>query len=232
MKNKDNLIIIFIFAGFLITAAAIFVWAQEKGAFSRQDLLQRSKEHYLAGERYYNEGDYARADEEFKEAQKLLDNLPQDEILVEVPKSEPPDSNKNKEDRKEEINFADYSKIALEFSKSGESEKAISYYLKAIEHLPDDADFHYNLAIEYLKLGMFDQAAEELQKVIQLNPKDKDAYYNLGVLYESYLIDLAQAKFYYTQYVKLAKGEADIDEVKARIRQIDKEIRLEKNKGF
>ena len=98
--------------------------------------------------------------------------------------------------------------------------EAVDYAQQLKEGNPD---FHYNLAIEYLKAEEFEQAAEELYKVIQLNPEDEDAYYNLGVLYENYLGDRKRAKFYYRQYLKLAPAtQADVNDVKEWIRQIDK----------
>ena len=225
MRNK---MIIFIIAGLLPVMGTMFVQAQEK-ELSREEILQKSTEHFRQGEKFYNQGAFARADEEFKKAQELLNYLQQEQISVKPGIGELPVSSvKGKNSQEKEINYADYLKKALESSKTGDFETAISNYLKAIECYPNNADLHYNLAVEYLRTSQFDKAAKELSKVIQLNPEDKDAYYNLGVLHESYLGNWKLAKFYYSQYVKLAKREADVNEVKSWIRQIDKKIRLEK----
>jgi len=229
------LTVIFITVGFLIGGGVVILAQMQEEHSSRQEILKRSTEHFQKGEKFYQQGDYLHANEEFKKAQELLDGIRPEELTIEEAAMEPEESSgsiKDKEAQAKELNYDELLRRALAYSKSRESQKAIWHYLRAISLKPDNADLHYNLAIEYLKTKQFNQAAEELQKVIQLNPKDKDAYYNLGLLYESYLRDLMQAKFYYTQYVKLAKGEADVDEVKVIIRQIDKQIRLEERSSY
>jgi len=215
MRNKNRLIyssIILIVAGLLSLTGKMFVQAQEEG-LSREEALRRSAEYFQQGEEFYSRGDFARADEEFKRAQELLNNLQQEQAGV--------------KQEIEEVNYAGYLKKALESSKSGDSEKAVSGYLKVIEHYPNNPGLHYNLGIEYLKTRRFDKAIEEFNKVIHLDPEDKDAYYNLGVLHENYLKNLKLASFYYSRYVKLARRGADVKEVKSWIRQIDKKLKQE-----
>jgi len=108
MRNKN---IIFIIAGLLLlpVMGTIVVQAEEK-ELSRGEILQRSTEHFRQGEKFYNQGDFARADEEFKKAQKLLDSLQQEQIEVKVKE-------------KGQVNYDGYLKKALEFAKNGESER-------------------------------------------------------------------------------------------------------------
>ena len=235
MNNKykilSYLVIILIIISLLIIKDAVIVWAQ-KLELSRGQVLEKSKQHFQQGEAFYNQGDYSRADEEFRKAQELLEGLKQQEADIEQEIKEEDSFIEDMSAEPEVENYDEYLKKALAFAKSGESERAISHYQKAIVLAPDKSNLHYNLAIEYLKTKQFTQAAEELNKVIRLNPKDKDAYYNLGVLYENYLRDIKRARFYYLRYIKFAPQAADIDNVKAWIRQIDSEIKLGKKRDF
>ena len=232
MRNKYKiscrLILVIIFL-FLVTKDILIVRAEEE--VSREQLLQKSRQYFQEGERFYNQGDYPRADEEFKKAQELLEGLKHDQTLV-VTEYEKEESSLIENEAKE-TGLADYDvylESAMGFAKNGDSERAISYYLRAIALAADKSNLYYNLAIEYLKTKQFNQAAEELNKVIQLDPKDKDAFYNLGVLYENYLGDLERARLYYKRYIKLAPHAVDVKNVKSWIRRIDKEIKLERKK--
>jgi tetratricopeptide (TPR) repeat protein len=116
-----------------------------------------------------------------------------------------------------------YFRAALESSRKGESEQAISFYKQAVSLTPNNPNLLYNMAVEYLKLSKFNEAAGLFKAVVELNPKEKDAYYNLGVIYDSYLGDKDTAKFYYTKYLKFATKSDDIREVRGWIAQIDKD---------
>ena len=116
-----------------------------------------------------------------------------------------------------------YFREALESSRNGASEQAISHYKQAVSLTPNNPNLLYNMAVEYLKMNKFDEAVGLFKAVVELNPKEKDAYYNLGVIYDSYLGDKDMAKFYYNKYLKLATKSDDIREVKGWIAQIDKE---------
>jgi len=207
-KHKVSYPIIILIIVFLITEGDLMNTQAQEPKLSREQIIQESRQHFQEGERFYNQGDYSRADEEFKKAQGLLDGLI-----------------KNQPAETEKVDYIEFVKKALESAENGKSEEAITHYLKAIALSPNNANLHYNLAIEYLKTRQFAQGAEELNRVIQLNPKDSDAYYNLGVLYEDYLGDLKLAKFYYTQYLKFSPRAADADEVKKWLRQIDKKVK-------
>ena len=230
---------------FMLSAFSI-LQAQEAGAL-REEVLRKSSQHFQQGEKLYNQGDYARADEEFKKAQQLLDSLqePQGVVKKQVQKPEvikTDKADKLLQDRQEKVPVVVknspqqvsrgvdyYAQMALDFAKKGYCQKAISNYLEATRISPNNVHLRYNLAMEYLKTKQFNQALQELNKVIQLNPKDKDAYYNLGVLYESYLRDFYQARFCYAKYLKLARGAADFKEIKERIRKLDEEIKLRRD---
>ena len=66
-----------------------------------------------------------------------------------------------------------------------EYDKAISYYLRAIELDPDDAAAYYNLGIAYDNQGNYTKAIESYEKAIELDPDSADAYNNRAIIYYS-----------------------------------------------
>ena len=62
-----------------------------------------------------------------------------------------------------------------------EYDKAISFYLKAIELKPDYAEAYYNLGLAYKNQGNLTKAIESYKKAIEVDPDHADAYINLGI---------------------------------------------------
>ncbi|MBS1515442.1 MAG: tetratricopeptide repeat protein [Bacteroidetes bacterium] len=71
------------------------------------------------------------------------------------------------------------------YDDSGDKNKALADYGKAIEFKPDDADAYYNRGILYYNSGEKDKALADYNKAIELKPDDADAHYNRGLLYVS-----------------------------------------------
>jgi len=228
-------------SGFLIPVIVITlqvnVAAQTDIALSAEEKIQKAQEYYSAGKECIRRGDYPAADEEFKKAQQLLGASPPVESpAVIVNEVKPPPVKTTNEIKSAVPVKAKEAKIlppressnlaakANELDQKGQLEEASSLYLKAIALEPKDPNLYYNLAVEYLKINQYALAEQAFKQVIKLNPKDKNAYYNLGVLYESYLIDKAEAVNYYTQYLKLATRAEDAGKVKAWIKQINQEM--------
>lgn len=192
-----------------------FSYAQEGARLSQEEKVQKAREYYAAGQLLMQNGDYRRADAQFKNAQALLKDSSQvleDAALLENTKSAP-------------ANVLSPGKMALDAAKKGAMDEAIALYQKAINASPRDANLHYNLALEELKSKRFQDAAYAFKRALQLNPKDKDAYYNLAVLYESYLNDKKQALNYYALYLKYALPADNTAEAKEWMRQLRKELK-------
>lgn len=60
-------------------------------------------------------------------------------------------------------------------------EKALSYYLKALEYDPNFKDAAFNVGLAYLKLGDNSKAIDHLRKVILLDDKNIEYYKTLGI---------------------------------------------------
>ncbi len=66
------------------------------------------------------------------------------------------------------------------FSSSGQPEKAVAEFQRAIAKQPNDADLYEDLGNEDQKLSRFDAATAAYEQELKLNPSSAVALYNLG----------------------------------------------------
>ncbi|MEO6816902.1 MAG: tetratricopeptide repeat protein [Edaphobacter sp.] len=66
------------------------------------------------------------------------------------------------------------------YSASGQPEKAVAEFLKAIEKQPANSDLYESLGDEYQKLSRFDDAMKAYEQEVKLDPHNGIALYNLG----------------------------------------------------
>lgn len=76
-----------------------------------------------------------------------------------------------------------HNNIGLLYSKKGEIDKAIVYYLKALELNPNNVKAYQNLGNAYYALNKYEEAMHKYKKVINLSPNYSKGYYNLGNVY-------------------------------------------------
>ncbi|KAA3648881.1 MAG: tetratricopeptide repeat protein [Bacteroidetes bacterium] len=66
---------------------------------------------------------------------------------------------------------------------SGQSEKAMANFDKAIAAMPNNPSLYYNRGYTYEKLGEIEKAAKDYNKAVEVDPTFFDAAYNLGAMY-------------------------------------------------
>jgi tetratricopeptide (TPR) repeat protein len=66
------------------------------------------------------------------------------------------------------------------YSASGQPEKAVAEFLKAVEKQPMNSDLYESLGDEYQKLSRFDDAMKAYEQEVKLDPHNGIALYNLG----------------------------------------------------
>lgn len=76
-----------------------------------------------------------------------------------------------------------YNNLASIYQARGETEKAVSFYGKAIQSQPDYADANYNLAVTYHQLGKMKEAVQFYAKAIKSDPEHAESMINLATIY-------------------------------------------------
>jgi len=106
--------------------------------------------------------------------------------------------------------------LGNEYYQSGQLDKAIASFLKAIEQDPTSDKAYANLGATYYALEDLDSAEKAYLKAIEISPNDADSIYNLGAIYLQKAIltqppnpeklQLAQSKIEYA--IKLSPDRA------------------------
>ena len=73
----------------------------------------------------------------------------------------------------------------VSYYESGDYEKAIEAYKRAIQLDPSSVDFYYHLGMAFSSLGRFKDATQAYNSAIRLRPEYAAAYYNLGHAYSN-----------------------------------------------
>ena len=73
----------------------------------------------------------------------------------------------------------------VSYYESGDYEKAIEAYKRAIQLEPGSADSHYHLGMAFSSLGRFKEAIQAYNGAIRIKPEYAAAYYNLGHAYSN-----------------------------------------------
>ncbi|HUN55001.1 MAG TPA: tetratricopeptide repeat protein [Smithella sp.] len=76
-----------------------------------------------------------------------------------------------------------YVKLGKLFLDTGDSDRAIEQYLKALDRDHKLVDALQNLAIVHSMRGNNDMALQYLRKIITIEPNNKNAYYNMSCIY-------------------------------------------------
>ena len=81
----------------------------------------------------------------------------------------------------------------------GKDTEALGYLQKAVSLSPHYYEASYNLGILYLEAKDSEKAIACFKACTQIRPKAKEAFKQLGMIYETYLLDMEKANFYYEQ---------------------------------
>ena len=71
-----------------------------------------------------------------------------------------------------------YNKRGSSYANSGEFDKAISFYEKAISIKSNYAEAYYNLGYSFHKLGQLDKAVRSYKKVVEIKPDYAETHSN------------------------------------------------------
>mgnify|MGYP000275952747 CR=1 FL=1 len=92
--------------------------------------------------------------------------------------------------------------------KSGNVDRAIKLIRKAVDHAPNNTQFHENLGLLYLRTNQFTEASGIFRQLIKLQPDNTMAYSNLATALLN-IEDYQGAIKYYSKVVQLDPGNLD-----------------------
>lgn len=101
-----------------------------------------------------------------------------------------------------------YFNEAMGFASSGDYQKAIVYFEKALEINPNYDRAYYNLGLAHFSLGQYREAITYCEKAIEINPAYLKVYRNLGDIYIS-LGRYKEAIVYWEKAIEINPDDAD-----------------------
>jgi len=154
--------------------------------------ISKAYTHYTWGLLYENEGNLARAIEEYKQALTYDPSSPSIHLRLGIDYIWKGEYNKAIEEleltlkSKPEDTYVRFL-LALLYTSQKASKQAIKQYKQIIQLEPEgfkDSPFiFYNLGVIYLRTGKFDLALENFKKAIELRPQNAELHFVLGLAY-------------------------------------------------
>jgi predicted Zn finger-like uncharacterized protein len=141
----------------------------------------------------------------------------------------------------------DYPGLSLErgllFEESGDVQKAIAEFQRALAKAPDDPDLQLRVGSAYVAVGLPDDGIPMLRKVLQARPKSAEAYHFLGralmlkgpsqqveaMRSLKYAVDMDPTRAEFHVYMAWAANEANPAQLELAHDEIDKGLALDKS---
>jgi len=144
---------------FIRIVTRIPVWRDDIRLFARTLAEQPyGRDQYslrdTLGQAYWARGDYAAAEQQWREALRLVPNSPQP--LFE---------------------------LGVTYAKRGQLEEATTLFKESLRFGPRQSDAHLNLGLAYAEMGRMDEAGQEFRAAVALAPLNFNAHNVLGKLY-------------------------------------------------
>lgn len=103
---------------------------------------------------------------------------------------------------------------------SGQPEKAIEMYQRALEINPKDANVRTDMGTMYRNLGKFDRAIEEFRRAAVDDPRHEQSRYNLGVTLYNDKKDMKGAANAWEELLKISPNHPNAEGLKQMISQL------------
>jgi tetratricopeptide (TPR) repeat protein len=147
--------------------------------------MEQYRVSFLAGEKYYQNGDYDRAITEYNRSISLKTNYADAYIARGSAYRKKGSSLRAIEDYTKALEYGGiraevYNYRGYAYAERGEIEKAISDFSQALRLSRDYADAYINRAHAYYEKGDFDRAIDDYSHVIQLEPRNASAWNRRG----------------------------------------------------
>ncbi|AGL03911.1 tetratricopeptide repeat protein [Desulfoscipio gibsoniae] len=125
--------------------------------------------------------------------------------------------------KEDQQNTALMGQLAGLYRDSGNAQKAVETYVKALKIKPDDVDMHKELSVTYFLIGDYDNAEDQVQQALKLKPDDAYAHYYAGQFYafrSDEGRDVAKGIKELEEFVRLRKEGPDVEKAKQYIKEL------------
>ncbi|HLO26158.1 MAG TPA: tetratricopeptide repeat protein [Geobacteraceae bacterium] len=110
--------------------------------------------------------------------------------------------------------------LGNDYFDTGQPQKAVNAYAKALELKPDDPNVLTDQGVMYRQLKQFDLAIANFEKAQQLNPNHLQSLFNLGMVYAQDLKQDDKAIKAWNRYLELDPSSPTAQQIKGMIEQL------------
>lgn len=117
-------------------------------------------------------------------------------------------------------NLQAWIQLGNDYFDTGQAQKAISAYGKALELKPNDPNVLTDQGVMFKQVGAFDKAVANFERAQQIEPNHLQSLYNLGVVYAVDLKQPDKAIKVWNRYLELDSTSPTAQQIKAMVDQL------------
>jgi tetratricopeptide (TPR) repeat protein len=110
--------------------------------------------------------------------------------------------------------------LGNDYFDTGQPQKAINAYGRALELKPDDPNVLTDQGIMYKQAGAFDKAIANFEKAQQIDPKHLQSLFNMGVVYSEDLKQPDKAIKVWSRYLEIDSTSPTAQQIKGMLEQL------------
>lgn len=110
--------------------------------------------------------------------------------------------------------------LGNDYFDTGQADKAVNAYGKALELNPADPNVLTDQGVMYRQLKRFDLAIANFEKALQIDPKHLQSLYNMGIVYAQDLQQSDKAIKAFTRFLEIDSTSPTAQQIKGMIEQI------------
>jgi len=117
-------------------------------------------------------------------------------------------------------NLQAWIQLGNDYFDTGQPQKAISAYGKALELKPNDPNVLTDQGVMFKQTGAFDKAVANFERAQQIDPNHLQSLYNLGVVYADDLKQPDKAIKAWSRYLQLDSTSPTAQQIKGMLEQL------------
>ena len=110
--------------------------------------------------------------------------------------------------------------LGNDYFDTGQAQKAVNAYGKALELKPDDPNVLTDQGVMYRQLKQFDKAIANFEKAQQVSPNHLQSLFNMGMVYADDLMQPDKAMKAWSRYLELDPTSPTAQQIKALMEQL------------